>query len=590
MATSGYIDGQTNSAGMQVRVKWQQSDLNATNGTSVVQAAIQVYNSTATGQAGPGVWTLTVNGVTETITKSNISFYRSAGWVTVGGSTLTIQHDADGTKTVAISATGGFKADSGQAYTRTVLNDSAELDPVSVPTASTAKVTQTVAVNGSNQSVVTITRSNAAYTHTVRWYINSSYMHTQTGVGTSASYTIPTSWLAAMPTSTSITGHVTVTTFNGSTQIGSAQTYDFALTVPDTYKPTVASGWYSLAPVNTGLPALWSDLYVKGFSKVKATFDTSKVTAPTGTTIDFYKMTVAGSDYGSAASYTSGTLNTAGSQTVNVTVYDKRGRSAAASQAITVQDYSAPTLTIAYATRCLQDGTASSSGTYVKVKATANFSNVSGRNTATLKARSKVGSGAYGSYVTLTSGSETILSGFQATQSATVEFTVSDTVGNSSTQTRFLAAGEAPVTGPSLLGLNIRDGGTAAAFGKKADTDGWLQTNFTNGFQIVQGLLKLVSTTLSEAELKRIKSLGDNTGLDETAYGDANLITSSGMYHIQHAISNTPTTYGILLVIRTGVPWIVQIYVGIDSPNVYWRTSNGGTTWIGWRRVTSTAV
>ena len=82
-----------------------------------------------------------------------------------------------------------------------------------------------------------------------------------------------------------------------------------------------------------------------------------------------------------SASFTSNTLNTAGTLTMTVTVTDSRGRTASKSQSITVLDYSPPSLTQFSAERCNADGTAAQvDGANVRVSLAGSVSPVGSRN------------------------------------------------------------------------------------------------------------------------------------------------------------------------------------------------------------------
>lgn len=689
MAVSGFIAGTTNSADISARLYYQQT-IDNTNNRSTIQTVFKVYNSGAIGQAGRGKWTITVNGTTQSVDIPEISFYRAGGWITVTTKTFTVPHNNDGTKTCAMSVTGGFVPWEGQPYTSTSLSGSVVLDPTDVvtPTPSTASVTSAVTVNGTNKCQVTITRQNAAYTHTVRWYINNTYTYTKTGVGTSAeyaiplswlaynsggstitahvsvttfngsaqigsaqvydftlnfpaastatvtstvaidgtaacdvtisravssfkhtvrwyidstythtktdqgassSYAIPRSWLASMPTTTSITGHVTVTTFSGTTQIRSAKTYDFTLTVPASEKPGIASGWCSVAPVNSGLPAAWSSLYVKGYSKIKATFNGAYVTVPTGTSIARYSMTCNGVVYGSAQSYTSAVLTTAGSLTVTVSVKDARGRQTNGTRTVTVRDYSAPAITTMTAVRTNSQGTPSAQGSYIKVKANATFSSVNGNNTLTLTVATKQQGGSYGTAQSLTNNTDKILSGFSTTKGYTVRVQATDTAGNTAEKTLYVSAGEPDPALPSLLGMNLYPGGTGAAFGKVAE-NGWLSTNFASGFHLVQGALKHGSTILSETQLKLLMSLLGLVAITDVAT-TVDDITQPGIYYVG-TVTTPYSGEGILIFLgRPGVRGM-QILVRATASNnyqdIFYRTVNM-STWAksAWKVITA---
>ena len=82
------------------------------------------------------------------------------------------------------------------------------------------------------------------------------------------------------------------------------------------------------------------------------------------------------------SSFTSNTLNTAGTVTMTVTVADSRGRTASTTRSITVTDYSPPSLTKFTSERCNSTGsTVQVDGTKVRVSLAGSVSSVGGKNT-----------------------------------------------------------------------------------------------------------------------------------------------------------------------------------------------------------------
>ena len=106
-----------------------------------------------------------------------------------------------------------------------------------------ASVTSPIPIDGSKQGTLTITRYVSSYTHTVTIQLSSTYKLTFNNVGTSLSFTLPTSWLAGVPNATSAAVTVTVTTLNGSTQVGSSVSQTITATI--TWRPYlwISIGW-----------------------------------------------------------------------------------------------------------------------------------------------------------------------------------------------------------------------------------------------------------------------------------------------------------------------------------------------------------
>ncbi len=147
------------------------------------------------------------------------SFNIGTSWVKIGSTvSKVITHDADGTKTITLK---GFFDSEGLTSKLTNLTVSGNVTLKTIPRASSFSLSASTVTAGSTSLKVDITRASSGFTHTVKWAFG-SHSKSTTGVGTSASYTIPESWLDAIPNNTSGTGTVTVTTYSGDTKIGSA--------------------------------------------------------------------------------------------------------------------------------------------------------------------------------------------------------------------------------------------------------------------------------------------------------------------------------------------------------------------------------
>lgn len=293
--------------------------------------------------------------------------YTRSGYVQVGWST----------------SDGGEKAyELGGTYTA---NASVYLYPVWQGLNSTiASLSDSVEIDGTTTGSLSITRYDSSYTHTVE-YSFGSYSFEHSGVGTSDTFTIPTSWLAGLPNSISGIATCTVTTYSGSEQIGNAVSKTFTITVPDSVVPTV-----SLSGTNNSTNATiqgWNVL-VQGFSTITLAANAAGVQGSTITNIAFTGDGV--NQSGTGTSVTSSVLTAKGSRPWSVTVTDSRGRTATATLTRTVYEYYTPSCSMR-AERCLNDGTSDpSSGTYIKANASYSFASCGGNNAVTAKIEYKV--------------------------------------------------------------------------------------------------------------------------------------------------------------------------------------------------------
>lgn len=372
MAASGTIT-ESIRTGYQIKIAWEVTSQSVANNTSSVTVKVQLVstgssytiNSTASKSGS-----LTING-----TKYTFSF--TAGLSgnqtkTIFTKPVTIAHNADGTKTCSFSATCGINVTlSGTYYGNVTASGSGTFDTIA-RASSISSVTSSVSVNGTNEVTVNITRAASSFTHTVVFSFG-SYSKTTTGVGTSTSYAIPTSWLNAMPNATSGTAKVTVTTYSGSTKIGSAVSKSFTLTVPSTVVPSISA--VTLSEAVSGLSAQFGG-YVQNKSKLAV-----KITAAGAysSTIKAYKTTIQGANY-TAASFTSGILKNSGTSTVTITVTDSRGRTASTTRSLTVIAYAPPKINTFTAIRADGLGNANDSGTMALVRVKFSVSAVNNKN------------------------------------------------------------------------------------------------------------------------------------------------------------------------------------------------------------------
>lgn len=395
MAASGTIQ-EAIRTGYRLQIAWTVDSQSVANNTSTVTAKVQLVSTGSSytiNSSASKSGSLTING-----TKYSFNFTASLSGnqtKTIYTKTVTVAHGADGTKTCSFSATCGINVTlSGTYYGNVTASGSGTFNTIArASTIST--VTSSVSVNGTNAVTVNITRASSSFTHTVVFSFG-SYSKTTTGVGTSTSYAIPQSWLNAIPSATSGTAKVTVTTYSGSTKIGTAVSKNFTLTVPSTVVPTISA--VTLSEGVSGIAAQFGG-YVQNKSKITVKIAAAGVLS---STIKSYKTTIQGANF-TAASFTSGVLTKSGTSNVTVTVTDSRGRTASTTKSITVIAYAAPKITSFQGFRCLANGTENYEGTYLNAAVNFSISSVGSKNTASYTLEYKLKDAA--SWTALTSGS-----------------------------------------------------------------------------------------------------------------------------------------------------------------------------------------
>ena len=353
MASSGSFSGSIRSGHYALQVDWSQTQ-DVSNNQSTITCKLYLINDWSLSISGRSTNTCVINGTSQTFTSPAIS---STGTHLLGTVSQNVPHNSDGTKSVMISASFKIQATlSGTYYDSIDASASVTLNSI----ARASSVSMGAGTMGT-ASTITISRASSAFTHTLTYAFGTATgtIATKT-TATSVSWTPPLSLASQIPKAVTGTGTITCTTYNGNTSVGS-KTCTLKLTVPASVKPTISS--LTAVRVDGSVPGTWG-IYVQ--SKSKATLTINGAVGSYGSAISSYSIT--GGGYTStAASFTTGFLNTPGTITFTATVTDSRGRvSEAKTVSITVQAYSPPAFLSFESQRCLSTGAISDEGTYVR--------------------------------------------------------------------------------------------------------------------------------------------------------------------------------------------------------------------------------
>ena len=374
-----------------------------------------------------------------------------------------ISHNADGTKAIALAAsftTSGTNLTGGSVSTSWTLP--------AIPRKSSFTVSPSTATIG-NAVTVTVDPASSSFTHTASITMGSRSVSLSFAAGeTSKSVTIPMEWCSGVPSAVSASAAVSVTTRSGSTALGTA-TGTLTLRVPSSVVPS--AGTLSVARVDGEVPADWG-IYVQGYSK--AALALSGAAGAYGSSIRSYSLS--GGGYSStAASFTTGTLNTAGTVVFTGMVTDSRGRSASVTRSITVQAYSPPGFGGVSVYRCDAAGTEDPNGEYAAIQADYTYSALGGKNTcagAYRLARTEGG----GSALTgsLASGTKVIVPNVSGDYSWTATLTLTDGLNTTTYATEISTAATT---------LDFLEGGNGVAVGKVAEEENLLDVAFDARFR-----------------------------------------------------------------------------------------------------------
>lgn len=374
MALSGSFSGSIMSGKYKLRVDWSATQ-NVGNNTSKVTCAFYLVQASS--------WSLnissrtdneaTINGTKSTWTSVAIS--NSGGKTTKLGSVTSgnITHNADGTKSITLSAKFNIEATiSGTYYSSITASTTVTLN--TIPRATAPKLSAS-SVNMGSAVTISLPRASSSFTHNLAYsFEGSSYTSIDTGVGASYSWTVPDK-ASSIPNATSGKMTVRCITYSGGKAIGTKYAY-LTAKVPTSVVPTVSS--VAVAEATAGLAAQFG-VYVQNKSALSVTVTGA---GAKGSTIKAYSTTVMGKTY-TSRTFTSGVLSTTGTVKLSTKVKDSRGRwSAAKTTNVTVVAYSKPKVQKLHAYRVNSSGAADEQGTYLALDCQYSVASVSSKNTA----------------------------------------------------------------------------------------------------------------------------------------------------------------------------------------------------------------
>lgn len=376
MATSGSVNV-TATKYDTLRFRWSLSNQSVANNTSSVSWWLELVSG-AYGKISSSAskkWSVSVNG-TNYSGSNSVSIGNNAT-KTLASGTTTITHNSDGTKTFSFSFSQEFAITFSGSWVGTKSGSGS-----GVLTTIPRKSTLTVA-NGTlgAAQTITISRASSSFTHTLTYKCGSAGGTIATkSTATGFTFTPPISLSSQNTAGTSVTIVYTLTTYSGSTGIGS-NTYSRTYSIPASVKPSCTVQVLD----GTNYQSTYGNL-VKGLSTLKI-----KVTGTTSysSPIASYNVTADGKKY-TSAEFTTPALSAAGTVSVSATVTDKRGRtSSAVTASFSVIDYNPPVITSLAVHRCDAAGSDNDQGEYIKATFSATITDLNSKNSAAYKLRYK---------------------------------------------------------------------------------------------------------------------------------------------------------------------------------------------------------
>lgn len=327
-----------------------------------------------------------------------------ATYIYIGTWTGDVAHDTDGKKEITVGLT--FRCNASTYYSDAYLplqNDGTSSYPSGTPLIwDMGKVSLTTIPRASGltasdgtlgtQQTLTVTRYATSFTHTITYTCGSASGTICTkSSNTSVSFTPPLSLASQNTTGVQVSVVLTITTYSGNTEIGSARK-TITCAIPASVKPSC-----SLSVADAMGYANTYGGYVKGRSMFEVDITAA---GAYGSEITSYKTTVDGASY-PWDSFTTDVIKTAGALTITTTVTDSRERTETASVNVTVLNYAAPSISNLTAVRSNSDGTVNEQGEYVKVVFGSAVTSLNSKNTAAYTLRYKKSTSTSYTYVTL---------------------------------------------------------------------------------------------------------------------------------------------------------------------------------------------
>lgn len=423
--TSGY-------SGRYLTFAWNVASQDVANNRTVINWSLKGAGGSTTNWFMSGNFKVLINGQQVYFSSDRIQLYNGTP---VAKGTFTINHNNDGTASFGAYAEGAIWA-----YAVNCSGSGSWSLPT-IPRASQPSI-NTWPNNSPNFNIgdkITIHMNRAAsvFTHTVKFNYGSTSVTVATGVTNSCTFdtsTIANALYALIPNANTYSNTISVTTYNGSTNIGT-KTCPYNAKVVNA-NPTFSAAYLDSNSTTAGVTGN-NQIIVRNKSTLRV--NVTSAAAQKSATLKTAKcvilgQTVSANISGSSATLNIGTINTSQNTTASVTVTDSRGNSTTKNLTITVADWQAPTAII---TAHRHDNYYSETD----VNVDANYSSVNGKNTITIQVRTqKQGDSSWSAYQTLEDNVTSVLD-LDNEYAWNIQVLLTDRLGGSTTYNAVLSRG-----------------------------------------------------------------------------------------------------------------------------------------------------
>lgn len=258
--------------------------------------------------------------------------------------TVTVPHNSDGTKTVAIAAY--FTVNGSSSYLPGNLSISTSMVLTSIPRASSITLSKTNITIGESVTI-TANRLYSAYTHTVMVWNNKLPIITLATKSTATTF----SWnsannraalLTAIPNSTSDNVIVQIDTYNGDTLVG-YERVNLLVKVPEDVRPSI--GTLTVEEANSWITSIGYDKFVLGISHYRITISNHVVEGEGASFVNVrYKLGELSERTSTLASVLYDWSSNQANPKVTATITDSRGRTGTKEITIKQVPYNKPSI------------------------------------------------------------------------------------------------------------------------------------------------------------------------------------------------------------------------------------------------------
>lgn len=423
--TSGY-------SGRYLTFAWSVKSQDVANNRTVINWSLKGAGGSTTNWYMSGNFKVLINGQQVYFSSNRIQLYNGT---TVASGTFTINHNNDGT------ASFGAYAEAGIYYVAVNCSGSGSWSLPTIPRASQPSI-NTYPNNSPNFNIgdkitIHMNRAASAFTHTVKFNYGSTSVTVATGVTNSCTFdtsTIANALYALIPNANTYSNTISVTTYNGSTNIGTK-------TCPYNAKVVNANPTFNAAYLdsNSTTAGVTENNQIIVRNKSTLTVNVTSAAAQKSATLKTAKcvilgQTVSANISGSSATLNIGTINTSQNTTAAITVTDSRGNSTTKNLTIVVADWQAPSAIIT-----MQRHDNYYSETDVNVDA--DYSSVDGKNAITIQVRTqKQGDSSWSDYQTLEDNITSVLD-LDNEYAWNIQVLLTDSLGGSTTYNAVLSRG-----------------------------------------------------------------------------------------------------------------------------------------------------